>query len=88
LTVAEIMPVAERDVHGLVTLVTADVVRELLAPGLLTTQGLMHVHALVRQPGRLAEGDVADLLRAEVAAALAEHLRCDPGDLPESDPLP
>ena len=62
-----------QDVHRLVTQVTADVVRELLAPGLLTGQGLMHVHGAVRQPGRLAEG--------EVAAALAEHLRCSPGDL-------
>ncbi len=70
-----------QDVHRLVTQVTADVVRELLAPGLLTGQGLMHVHGAVRQPGRLAEGEVAELLRAEVAAALAEHLRCSPGDL-------
>jgi hypothetical protein len=72
---------AEGDVHGLITMVTADLVRELLAPGLLSGQGLIYLHGAVWQPGRLAEGEVADLLRAEVDAALGEHLRCAPGDL-------
>jgi hypothetical protein len=78
------------DAHRLITLVTADLWRELLEAGCLNDHGLEYLRARLDTPGEFEpDYPAVQLLRLDVDAAYAKAFGiADPNLLPGREPLP